>query len=288
MTQANIEVLDAHSNELDAMLEDAKYEPLADVGDEGDMEWLEADSTIDSNDMSDDMRETVVYENSLINDEFERQADELDLGEQSNKTPGQGNNVSSSHEDDSSLPEVAAAAAGVPAMAAAAGDLPQNTDPLAFEPVDEGPFARQNLPLDLTEGRKGKKFSIFRRDQKARAIRHGVSWSAMVLTLPYLIYRGLFGTAIAYTMLWFIAIGGLIVSGMAWLDAPENVTPIIQGATIGFALLAIIGLFLIPFAYANRWRRNKLENRGFELVAIAKAKNSGKAISRARRHAAFE
>ena len=151
----------------------------------------------------------------------------------------------------------------------------------------EEPGIEQSFPLDLTPGREGKLFSVYRRDQKAQAVKSGVSWSALFLTLPYLLYRRLFGTALAYVALWIIVIGGLVFSALAWVDAGASVTPIVQAATIGFALLAFIGLLYLPFRYGNEWRADKLENRGFELVALAKAKNPGKAIARARRHSAL-
>jgi len=143
------------------------------------------------------------------------------------------------------------------------------------------------FPLDLTPGRAGKEYAIYRRDQKARAVKKGVSWSALFFTLPCLLYRQLFGTALAYIALWVVAIGGLVLSGLAWIDAGTEVTPIVQAATIGFALLAFIGLLYLPFRYGNQWQADKLENRGFDLVAHAKGKNPGRAIARARRHYAL-
>ena len=107
-------------------------------------------------------------------------------------------------------------------------------------------------------------------------MKSGVSWSALFLTFPYLLYRRLFGTALAYLVLWIVVIGGLVLSALAWIDAGPAVTPIVQASTIGFALFAFIGLLYLPFRYGNEWRADKLENRGFELVALAKAKNPGK------------
>lgn len=143
------------------------------------------------------------------------------------------------------------------------------------------------LPLDLTSGRKGSEYEVYRRDVKAQAVKSGVSWSALFLTFPYLVYRHLFGTALAYAVLWIISLGGLAIASLAWVDAGTAVTPLIQACTIGFALIAFIGLIYLPFRYGNQWRAEKLENRGYELVAITKAPNPGKAIARARRHSAL-
>ncbi len=143
------------------------------------------------------------------------------------------------------------------------------------------------LPLDLTSGRKGREYEIYRQDVKAQAVKSGVSWSALFLTFPYLVYRHLFGTALVYATLWIISLGGLAIAGLAWIDSGTAVTPLIQACTIGFALIAFVGLIYLPFRYGNQWRAEKLENRGYELVAITKAPSPGKAIARARRHSAL-
>ena len=185
----------------------------------------------------------------------------------------------------------AAAMAASSALAVSAPDLSSPRRHDTSGSADHGehvaPGIEQHFPLDLTPGRDGKLYSIYRCDQKAQAVKSGVSWSALLLTLPYLLYRRLFGTALAYVAMWIVAIGGLVFSALAWLDAGDSVTPVVQASTIGFALLAFIGLAYLPFRYANDWRAQKLENRGFELVALAKAKNPGRAIARARRHSAL-
>ena len=198
------------------------------------------------------------------------------------------NGVSAEQDNDKSeLAAPAAAAATAASTAAASGAF---STPSAAAPVhgETDSIKGADFPLDLTEGRKGSLYSVYRRDTSAQAVRSGVSWSALFLTLPYLLYRQLFGTAIVYIALWVIAVGGLIISGLAWLDAGDAVTPIVQACTIGFALVAFIGLLYLPFRYANQWRTDKLENRGYELVAITRAQNSGRAVARARRHAAFD
>jgi len=140
----------------------------------------------------------------------------------------------------------------------------------------------QSYPLDLSEDGHGKRFAVYRRDTSAQAVKHGVSWTALLLTLPYLIYRHMFGTAIVYGLLWIITLTGLVVSALAWIDAGDNVTPLVQASTIGFALLAFVGLVYLPFRYGNHWRGEKLEKRGYELIAIAKARSPGKAIAKVR------
>ena len=48
-------------------------------------------------------------------------------------------------------------------------------------------------------------------------------------------------------------------------------------ASVAFALLALIGLFVVPLRYANHWREDKLERRGFELVAYVRAPSAERA-----------
>lgn len=146
-----------------------------------------------------------------------------------------------------------------------------------------------NLPVDLTLGESGKEFAIYKRgDNRNQAVSTGVSWSALFFTLPFLIYRHLFGTAILYSVLWIITLGGLLLSGLAWMDAGSAATTLIKASTIGFALLAFIGLLYIPFRYGNAWRGEKLERRGFELIAWVRASTPGKALIRARRETALD
>lgn len=363
MTQANVDVLDAQTSELDAMLEDARYQPEAEAPAVDDMSWLEnePDELDNQSPANEQAHKPVIYQDDSYRDELNRQADELgfedngadysqqiaeelsrdDTFPESYKHPEPSNpssdeaaaNSDSSSASNAVVATVAASAAAVSTAAvstaaastaaasagvAAAPDIsgPRNTDEISDNDQENSKF-----PLDLTRGRKGTQFSIYRRNNNAQAVKSGVSWSALFMTLPYLIYRQLFGTALAYVAVWIITVGGLIVSGLTWLDmvkvdataagtaavdaaavdaasagatamstAVANalaVTPIIQACTIGFALLCFIALIYLPFRYANAWRGERLESRGFELVAIAKGRNPGSAIARARRHSAL-
>lgn len=352
LTRANLAVLDEHTNDLDAMLSEARENNASadepSLSDD-EVDWLarsKADQPLVDDENLSDLNESVIEPDDIL-DEFNRQADELDLGDdtlvednsvqqelekiQNELNDEETVSVSIQEPDDNrsyidgdayehaldstgtyAEPDIApepeaersesgviaagAAAAAVAATAAMAStrdqsstrQTPEHETGTGSDFIDEEPQSDLDFPLDLTQGRKGKHYSIYRRNTDAQAVHSGVSWSALFLTLPYLLYRQLFGTAIAYSILWIVAIGGLIVSALAWLDAGNNVEPIVQACTIGFGLVAIIGLLYLPFRYGNIWRSEKLEERGFELVATTKAKNPGRAIARARRHAAFE
>lgn len=145
------------------------------------------------------------------------------------------------------------------------------------------------LPLDLTAARSsGTRYSVFRRDTQAQAVKQGASWTALFLTLPFLIYRHLFGTALVYAILWLILAGGLLISGLAWLDAGSAASLAVKASTVGFAVLAVIGLLYLPFRHANQWREDKLEQRGFERIALVRDSSPGKAISQARSAAGLD
>jgi len=292
LTQANLAVLDANARDLDNMLAEVQSNQESTAAPDEEADWLDASFEEDDIFNKDDTSlESIIDEPDPLHEKFKNQADELDLDDTKGELDVSGeleNGVSAEQDNDKSeLAAPAAAAATAASTAAASGAF---STPSAAAPVhgETDSIKGADFPLDLTEGRKGSLYSVYRRDTSAQAVRSGVSWSALFLTLPYLLYRQLFGTAIVYIALWVIAVGGLIISGLAWLDAGDAVTPIVQACTIGFALVAFIGLLYLPFRYANQWRTDKLENRGYELVAITRAQNSGRAVARARRHAAFD
>jgi len=145
-------------------------------------------------------------------------------------------------------------------------------------PLQNASGKETQFPIDLTEGKSGTKYSVYRRSNKLQAVKNGVSWSALFFTLPYLIYRHMFGTAIVYALMGIIIAAGLLFFGLNWLDTGSSATNLVKGCTIGFALLGLIGLAYLPFRHGNFWRQNKLERRGFELIAHVNASNPGKAI----------
>ena len=142
-------------------------------------------------------------------------------------------------------------------------------------------------PVDLTDTGRGSRYAIYEKNNKAKAIRMGVSWTALFFTIPWLLYRRLFGTAIVYSVLWLVLVTGLVVTGLSWLDAGANASNAQRLLTIGFGLLSVIGLLYIPFRYGNTWRATKLEKRGYDLAAWVRAKSPRKALNAARRAAAL-
>ena len=81
LTQANVDVLDAHADDLDELLGETGYQtPLAEEPDTNVL-WMDDGSTIDKNTAKPaEPDEPFIYEDDPYTDELSRQADELDLG----------------------------------------------------------------------------------------------------------------------------------------------------------------------------------------------------------------
>jgi len=134
-------------------------------------------------------------------------------------------------------------------------------------------------PLDLADTRGRTEYAVYQRgDRPSQAVRQGVSWTAMLLTLPWLLTRGLLGTAFVYALFAVVVVVGLLTTGLAWFDAGTSASLATKAATVGFALLALIGLWFLPFLRANTWREDKLENKGYELAAYVRSRSPRGAI----------
>lgn len=250
--------------------EQASLDELTQAREKENLEWLDEELPPSKSMAAIDERlhDDIDLEDERLAQEFERQADHL---------PGQRSDVIEHSDVVEEAQEAAFAAHHDSHATARAAEGSHAVDALPFK-----------LPVDLTLNQSGKEFAIYKRDYLSQAVSTGCSWSALFLTLPFLIYRHMFGTAIVYAILSLITLGGLIVSGLAWMDAGPAASTLIKISTIGFALLAFIGLLYMPFRYGNHWRGEKLEQRGFELVAWVKASSPGKALSQARRASALD
>lgn len=125
----------------------------------------------------------------------------------------------------------------------------------------------------------GKRYQVFSRRGRVLAVKDGVSWPAMLFTFPWLLTRGMFGTAIVYALLWLVLLAGLLSTGFAWLDASPTASTAIKVWTLVFAGLAIIALLYLPFRHGNKWLAAKLEKRGYNLDTLVYAKNRKEAVT---------
>lgn len=285
---------DETSNILSADFTHAEFTPVDDIpGDlvNDEMAWLDNDDQADEGHANDNQtnlqhfapQTQAVDDTDRFTQDLLRQVDEL---------PGQHSDVVASdelHQEESTWepsPRANEAAVGTAAAIGAAryGQVPDKN----HKHRSIGATDSLRLPIDLTDGKSGREYTVFRRDQKIQAVKKGVSWSALFFTVPYLIYRQMFGTAIVYTIMSLILAAGLIFMGLSWIDAGASASNLIKLATAGFGLLAVIGILYLPFRHGNTWRSEKLEQRGFELVARVKAVNPGKAVALARRASALD
>jgi len=115
---------------------------------------------------------------------------------------------------------------------------------------------------------------------KSRAVKQGGSWPALFFTFPWLLSRGMLGTALLYALLWIVLLSALLWTGLAWLDAGADASMATKLWTVGFAALAVIGLLYIPFRSANTWYARKLERRGYEFQSDVSANNPRQAVNR--------
>ncbi|MFK8075544.1 MAG: DUF2628 domain-containing protein [Granulosicoccus sp.] len=220
-------------------------------------------------------------ETDRFTQELLRQADEM---------PGQHSDVVATDDVDEDVtwepsPRANEVAVGTAAAIGAARYGKQaDVSPARFSENDK----HSGFPVDLTDGKSGTEFSVYKRGGSVQAVKQGVSWSALFFTFPYLVYRHLFGTAIVYAITTALVLAGLIFFGLNWLDAGDAATNQTKAFAAGFALLAFIGLLYLPFRHGNAWRSEKLESRGYELVAHVNAVSSGRAIARARRASALD
>lgn len=128
---------------------------------------------------------------------------------------------------------------------------------------------------------KGRLYDIFEHyDGRMKAVKHGVSWPALFFTLPWLLYKKLWGTALIYLVLGAVSLFALLVTGLAIHDAGDGASPLLKLLGAGFALLAVVGLLFLPFRYGNNWVVNKLERKGFEFDTAVRATSPETALQR--------
>jgi len=251
------------------------------------MDWLEDDAHADQLQTKLQRVATPAVEPASGEDRFTQE-----LQRQANEMHGQPSDVVSSTENptewDSDWQPSGRANEAAVGTAASIGAARYGSYTEKSRPLHNSGNKETQFPIDLTEGKSGPTYSVYRRSNKLQAVKNGVSWSALFFTLPYLIYRHMIGTAIVYALMGIIIAAGLLFFGLNWLDAGSAASNLVKGCAIGFALLGLIGLVYLPFRHGNFWRQNKLERRGFELVAHVNASNPGKAIGLARRASALD
>jgi len=110
----------------------------------------------------------------------------------------------------------------------------------------------------------GRSFAIYQHPSGVvNAVPQGNNVKAMLLTLPWLVSRKLWGHSIIYCLLWVVlAVALLACASLVMRQWPE-VPPVDLVVTGLFALLALVGLFILPYKFANRWQESKVSAKGF-------------------------
>jgi len=229
-------------------------------------------------DSKENYNEPVTDKDTPLGKELERQADEL---------PGQTSDIVSVETVDASTsakPDYSAPSLGdEPSIADlnATSDAASLTDsPVHYDYADDdNNIANDIINTPTPRPGSGKRYYVYSREGRSKAVKDGVSWPAMFVTLPWLLTKGMLGTSIVYAVLWIILLAGLLTSGFAWMDAGAASSTAAKVWTGLFALLAIVALVYLPFRHGNEWVQNKLINRGYELDALVHAKNPKDAIN---------
>lgn len=165
------------------------------------------------------------------------------------------------------------------AAGAGAKDSP-NPPTAAPTAAQLGPASlRSEEASSLLDG-QGAVYRVFRNSKDTRAVKDGLSWSAMFFTLPWLLVKRLPGTALIYIVLWAVLAVGLLITGIQWLDTPTEAAADAALWPIGFAALAFVGTLLVPLFLANRWYAQALTKRGYREVAKVRAVNARSAVER--------
>jgi len=177
----------------------------------------------------------------------------------------------------------AAAAAGATALVTRDNDAHVAADYShagagAIEDITSAPPSLEQA--ELLSGRGGLYRVFSRGPTDTRAVKRGLSWTAMFFTLPWLFAKRMPGTAIVYALLAVLLVAGLLITGISWLDAPESADQTIAWWPIAFAVLSFIGLLLVPLFMANRWHAASLMGRGYEEIATVRAPTPSRAIDR--------
>lgn len=197
---------------------------------------------------------------------------------------------------DYSTPGAGAAAPAALTHAASRASSVEGTAPM-FNSLNEPPVPEHEFDHEELLSGRGRLYRVFSRGSKdTRAVRRGMSWTAMFFTLPWLVVKRMPGTAIVYALLWIVLIAGLLVTGIHWLDtstkAPSStlLSPALwqeQWSAIlphlwplAYAVLAILGLILLPLFMANRWHASSLIGRGYDEIATVRARTKDLAIER--------
>jgi len=123
------------------------------------------------------------------------------------------------------------------------------------------------------------RFDIYRNSEGlVNAVELGNSWKALLLTIPWMLSRRLWGHSILYVVMSLVLIFGLLAMVPRALAAGATSVDMLVAA--GFALLGIVGWLVLPFKQANRWHAARVTSKGYEFQSSADANTRKEAEQR--------
>ena len=216
-----------------------------------------------------------INERNALREDLERQADTWLPTEQQSQAA-----VAAQHHDAAISHDYSAPGAG----AAPAALTHHGGDDYGYGNADltiESVSAEDEREFEALLSGRGSLYRVFSRGpDDTRAVRRGMSWTAMLFTFPWLLVKRMPGTALVYALLWIAVVCGLVVSGIHWLDANTGAANTLALWPLAFAVLAVLGLVILPLFLANRWHASSLMGRGYEEIATVRARSHTLAVDR--------
>lgn len=96
------------------------------------------------------------------------------------------------------------------------------------------------------------------------AVPRGGNLKAMFFTLPWLLSRRLWGHSVVYLLLLAVLVTAVLTTASLVYGQWPDVKTLDLAVAGFFAVLAVIGLFLLPYKFANQWQEDKIAKQGFK------------------------
>lgn len=121
-------------------------------------------------------------------------------------------------------------------------------------------------------------YQVFTHDDgRARAVKQGVNWPALLFTIPWLFVKRLWGTLLVY-LLMLVVLSLTAIALLREYQANGGLeTPMALFAG-GCGLLALAGLLYLPWRHGNRWVARKLSRKGYNAAGSINARSAYDAL----------
>lgn len=141
---------------------------------------------------------------------------------------------------------------------------------------DSADISEEDYATELTSGRA---YTVLQHgDGSRKAVKIGNSWPALLLTLPWLLYKKLWGTALVYFIMAALLICATVVTGLSVFDAGTDASAQQKLIFAAFLLLSFFGMIYIPFRQGNDWSLKSLQRKGYRHTADINAQSGKDAL----------